>query len=77
MHSEWIVSHVTKKKKLDLYLEFECILDEILLNKIRNWLLKEGKDSIATLINEINFAGNTIFCDERAHYAQKRNIYVN
>ena len=75
--SEWIVSHVTKKKKLDLYLEFEYILDETLLNKIRELVIKRGyRIPLQHLINEINFAGNRIFCDERALIPRPETEYL-
>lgn len=64
---EWIISHVTRKKKLDLYLEFENLVEKNDVDKIRSCIVKRGKRiPLQHILGRVNFAGNEIICDQRA-----------
>ena len=64
---EWIISHITKKGKLELYLEFGNFLNDEDQNEIRKCIICCGKRvPLQHILGKINFAGNDLICDKRA-----------
>ena len=65
--AEWMISHVTKKKKLELYLEYGNFVKEKDINEIRQCIIKRGKRiPLQHIIGKVNFAGYELKCDKRA-----------
>ena len=57
--TEWIVSSVTGKKRIELYLQFEDLVDGGELSEIRNLIVARGKRiPLQHILGKINFAGN-------------------
>ena len=74
---EWIVSTVTNKKRVELYLEFENTVEEEFQNTIRKWIIARGKRiPLQHIIGKVNFAGNNLFCDERALIPRPETEYL-
>ena len=64
---EWIISHVTQKGKLELYLDFGNFLVKEDLNKIRKCIVDRGKRiPLQHILGKVNFAGYELKCDKRA-----------
>jgi release factor glutamine methyltransferase len=64
---EWIISHVTQKGKLELYLDFGNFLEKEDLNKIRKCIVDRGKRiPLQHILGKVNFAGYELKCDKRA-----------
>ena len=64
---EWMISHVTKKKKLELYLEYGNFVKEKDINQIRQCIIKRGKRiPLQHILGKVNFAGYELKCDKRA-----------
>ena len=64
---EWIISHVTKRGKLELYLDFGNFLGKEDLNKIRQCIVNRGKRiPLQHILKKVNFAGYELNCDKRA-----------
>jgi release factor glutamine methyltransferase len=64
---EWIISHITQKGKLELYLDFGNFLEKEDLNEIRKCVISRGKRiPLQHVIGKVNFAGNDLICDKRA-----------
>jgi release factor glutamine methyltransferase len=65
--AEWIVSNITGKKRVEIYLNYENIISLDNLDAIRRDLIKRGKRiPLQHILGKINFAGQEILCDQRA-----------
>ena len=74
---EWIVATVTNKKRVELYLEFENPVEEEFQDKIRKWIIDRGKRiPLQHILGKVNFAGNNLFCDDRALIPRPETEYL-
>jgi len=74
---EWIVATVTNKKRVELYLEFENPVEEEFQDKIRKWIIERGKRiPLQHILGKVNFAGNSLFCDDRALIPRPETEYL-
>lgn len=74
---EWIVGSITGKKRVELYLSFEDPVDEIYQNKIRELIIDRGKRiPLQHILGKVNFAGNDLFCDNRALIPRPETEYL-
>lgn len=65
--SEWIVSNITQKKRVELYLNYGNIVAENHLNEIRKNIIDRGKRiPLQHILGKVHFAGNELLCDKRA-----------
>lgn len=65
--SEWIVSSILHKKRMELYLYPDEIIGEEELKVIRSLIVRRGKrEPLQHILGNVNFAGLTIQCDKRA-----------
>ena len=65
--SEWIISSVLEKKRLELYLNPDDILSEEAIGKIRAMVVMRGKRiPLQHILQSVNFAGILLKCDRRA-----------
>ena len=65
--SEWIISSVLEKKRLELYLKPDEILSEEAIGKIRAMVVMRGKRiPLQHILQSVNFAGILLKCDRRA-----------
>jgi release factor glutamine methyltransferase len=65
--SEWIVSSILHKKRMELYLYPDEIIGEEELRAIRSLIVRRGKrEPLQHILGNVNFAGLTIKCDKRA-----------
>lgn len=65
--AEWLVSHVLKCKRLELYLRYEELLKEEVLNQIRTLVLKRARRvPLQHILGTVQFAGLSLNCDSRA-----------
>lgn len=65
--SEWIISSVLEKKRLELYLKPDKILSEEAIGKIRAMVVMRGKRiPLQHILQSVNFAGILLKCDRRA-----------
>ena len=65
--SEWIVSSVLQKKRMDLYLQPDDILKEEDLVQIREMVVRRGKrEPLQHILGNVNFTGLIMKCDHRA-----------
>ena len=75
--TEWIVSSVTGKKRIELYLQFEDLVDGGELSEIRNLIVARGKRiPLQHILGKINFAGNEMLCDDRALIPRPETEYL-
>ena len=64
---EWIVSSVTKQKRVELYLSFENPVEKDQKDKIRKLIIDRGKRKpLQHILGKVNFAGYELKCDRRA-----------
>ena len=74
---EWIVSFITKKKRVELYLEFENPVDQKYQNKIREFVIERGKRiPLQHILGKVNFAGVELYCDNRALIPRPETEYL-
>jgi release factor glutamine methyltransferase len=75
--TEWIVSSVTGKKRIELYLQFEDLVDGGELSEIRNLIVARGKRiPLQHILGKINFADNEMLCDNRALIPRPETEYL-
>jgi release factor glutamine methyltransferase len=64
---EWIVSHVTGKSRMNIYLNLDEIVDKKTLSEIRGMLVKRAKrEPLQHLLKSIQFCDLQLKCDHRA-----------
>ena len=74
---EWIVSFITKKKRVEIYLEFENLIELEYQNKIRELVIERGKRiPLQHIIGKVDFAGVELFCDNRALMPRPETEYL-
>ena len=74
---EWIVSFITKKRRVELYLEFENPVKLEYQNKIREFVIERGKRvPLQHILGKVNFAGVELFCDKRALIPRPETEYL-
>lgn len=75
--TEWIVSSVTGKKRIELYLQFEDLVNKEELMQIRNLIVARGKRiPLQHILGRINFADNEMLCDNRALIPRPETEYL-
>jgi release factor glutamine methyltransferase len=74
---EWIVSSVTNKKRVELYLNFENPVEKEHKDKIRKLIIDRGKRKpLQHILGKVNFAGYEIKCDNRALIPRPETEYL-
>jgi release factor glutamine methyltransferase len=65
--TEWIVSNITQKKRVELYLNYENMVAENHVHEIRKNIIERGKRiPLQHILGKVNFAGSELLCDQRA-----------
>ena len=74
---EWIVSSVTNKKRVELYLNFENPVEKDQKDKIRKLIIDRGKRKpLQHILGKVNFAGYELKCDARALIPRPETEYL-